>query len=578
MTSPSAITTLRAVIYTRVSTNEQVENGTSLSSQQEACKREAEHLGLDVVEVCEDAGVSGTRYQTRAGITRALYLIESGQASVLIATKIDRIGRSAKIVLDILDRIERADGELITGDVKFDKSPTGRFMRTIWAAMGEMEKDNIRDRMMGGKRQRAAEGQQPQRSRSPYGYHIATNAEVDCGLYPATARGHYFIVEETATVVRRIFNEYVYGMSTLPKLTRAFNNEGIPPPGNGRLWQHATLSVILTNPVYKGEPVSGRQRCHTDDRRLDQLHKWTGRPITRPEVRRLVPEGERLKLVAPPLVDAELWDMAQHRLETNRTSLKGNPRQIRMLSGRTVCPYCGAQGVIKQQKANGKQYPYFICGRQRKAAQLTGEKPCKGDLYPVAFIEDATVQVMQKVWQEAEAIAAVEGAYENEASEMAQDPALLRKELKRLDKALDELKQEEMVTVRAQMAGMRAGASSEVYSEMFGDIAARRKDIEARRGMVNRSLVENAGERKKNEPNTVSKAVQQALEDAWKVLSSPDVPGVTKRDILLALVDKVVLHKDGVEVVFLPGLFDEAEDKDQRSNCYTTCMGMRTQR
>lgn len=567
-----------AVIYTRVSINEQVENGTSLTSQQEACRREAAHLGLDVVEVCEDAGVSGTRYQTRPGVMRALHLIESGQASVLIATKIDRIGRSARVVLDIIDRIEKADGELITSDVKFDKSPTGRLLRTIWAGMGEMEKDNIRDRMMGGKRQRAAEGQQPQRSRSPYGYHIITNAEVECGLYPASARGHYVIVEETAKVVRRIFHEYVHGMATLPKITRAFNQEGIPTPGNGRLWQHATLSVILTNPVYKGEAVSGRQRCHSDDRRLDQRHKWTGRPITRPEVRRLVPEAERLKLAAPPLIETELWDMAQQRLAANRTSLRGNPRQIRMLSGRTVCPFCGAQGVIKQQKANGKQYPYFICGRQRKASQLTGEKPCKGDLYPVGFMEEATVRVMQEVWQKSEAISAVEVAYANEVLDTAQDPTSLRKELKRLDKELDELKKEEIVAVRAQMAGMRAGASSDVYAELFGDIAARRKDMEDRRGMVNRALAENVSERKQSGPQSVSKAVQQALEDAWRVLSSPDVPGFTKRDILLTLVDKVVLHKDGVEVIFLPGLFDEARDKDQRSNCYTTCIVCKVRR
>lgn len=85
-------------------------------------------------------------------------------------------------------------------------------------------------------------------------------------------------------------------------------------------------------------------------------------------------------------------------------------------------------------------------------------------------------------------------------------------------------------------------------------------------------------DKKKTSQQNVNQAVQQALEDAWKVLSSPDVPGVTKRDILLPLVEKVVLHKDGVEVIFVPGLFDGAEDKSRRSNRYTTCMGIRTHR
>ena len=577
MTIPSN-KTRGAVIYTRVSTNEQVENGTSLLSQREACEREAEYMRLDVIEICEDAGVSGSRYHTRPGMKRALHLIESGQASVLIATKIDRIGRSARIVLDIADRIEKLDGDLITSDVKFDKTPAGRCMRTIWAAMAEMERETIRDRTVGGKRKRAEQGQQPQRSRSPYGYRIVSNAEVECGLFPTSERGHYFIVEETAAIVRRIFQDYCFGSATLPKITRALNNEGIPSPGNGKLWQHATVSFILTNPVYKGEPVSGRQKCHSDERRLEQKHKWTGRQITTPEVRRLVPEGEWLKLSAPPLVDAETWDLAQQQLVQNRTFLKGNPRQIRMLSGRTVCPYCGAQGVIKQQKANGKQYPYFICGAQRKASQLTGEKPCKGDLYPVSFMEESMVKVMQEAWTNPQALAAVEVAYDVNLPEPIQDSASLRKELARLDKGLEELKQEETVAVRAQMAGMKAGASAEVYSELFADIALRRKDYGNRRGQVSMALANSKEDRKKTSKQNVSRAVQQALEEAWRVLSSPDVPGVTKRDILLPLVDKVVLHKDGVEVVFVPGLFDETEDNNLRSNCYTTCIGISTQR
>ena len=54
--------------------------------------------------------------------------------------------------------------------------------------------------------------------------------------------------------------------------------------------------------------------------------------------------------------------------------------------------------------------------------------------------------------------------------------------------------------------------------------------------------------------------------------------GVAKRDILLPLVEKVVLHKDSVEVVFTPGLFDEAGGNDPLSNCYTTCIVCKVRR
>ena len=126
--------------------------------------------------------------------------------------------------------------------------------------------------------------------------------------------------------------------------------------------------------------------------------------------------------------------------------------------------------------------------------------------------------------------------------------------------------------MRAQMAGMDAEASADVYNELFADLAVRRKDTSNRRGQVSMALASSQTDRKKTSCQNVSKALQQALEEAWRVLSSPDVPGATKRDILLRLVDKVILHKDGVEVVFVPGLFDETGDKNPRSTYQTTCM------
>ena len=127
------------------------------------------------------------------------------------------------------------------------------------------------------------------------------------------------------------------------------------------------------------------------------------------------------------------------------------------------------------------------------------------------------------------------------------------------------------------LVGIKAGASPEAYNVVFADFAVQRQDLEGRYALVN-SMLASVSERKEASQQRISKAVQQALEDAWRVLSSPDVAGVTKRDILLTLADKVILHKDGVEVVFAPGLFDEAESDDARSNCHTTCTVCRDER
>jgi DNA invertase Pin-like site-specific DNA recombinase len=516
---------------------------------------------------------------SRQGMMSAIADIQAGRADTLICATLDRFSRDVEHQLFIKRTIEFAGGRIVFCDMNFEDSPEGELNFVIQGGFKQYEKRAIRARTMRGKRTRAEQGQQPQRSRPAFGYHIITNAEVECRQYPESERGHYVIVEENAQIVRRIFTDYVDGRSTLPKIAKAFNREGIPTPGNGRLWQQATIRVILTNPAYKGEPVSGRQKCHTDESRIGQPHKWTGRRIVTPEVRLTIPEADRLKLSAPPIVSVEMWEEAQKRLEDNRTSLKGNPRQVQMLSGRTVCPHCGERTVLKYQKANGKKYRYFVCGNQRKAGALTGDKPCSGDLYPVEKVEEGTISVLNHAWSCPESIAMAEVVYLGDAALISSDTDDIRKELRSLDAALDRLKQEEAAAIQAQIAGIRAGASPDAYREIFADIASRRKDLEDRRGVLSVALSGSRAERQANKQSRTKTAVQTALVDAARVLTDPDVPGVTKRDILMSLVDKVVCHKDGVEVHFLPGLFDgETGENSAISNCYTTCIGINTQK
>ena len=118
------------------------------------------------------------------------------------------------------------------------------------------------------------------------------------------------------------------------------------------------------------------------------------------------------------------------------------------------------------------------------------------------------VKVMQEAWVNPQALAAVEVAYNVDTAELAQDAASLRKELVRIDKALEELKAEEMMTGRAQLAGMAAGASADLYNEMFTGIALRRKDSENRRGQISLALASSKEGRKKTSQQNISKAVQ----------------------------------------------------------------------
>lgn len=90
MTTPT--TSLRAIIYTRVSTDEQAESGLGLAAQLRACKAKANELGANEILTFTDAGVSGsTEIANRPGLAEALAVVKRGD--VVIVAKRDRVAR-----------------------------------------------------------------------------------------------------------------------------------------------------------------------------------------------------------------------------------------------------------------------------------------------------------------------------------------------------------------------------------------------------------------------------------------------------------------------------------------------------
>ena len=107
--------------------------------------------------------------------------------------------------------VKAAGGRIVFCDMDFDDTPEGDLAFGIMGGFAQYERAVIKDRTMKGKRKRAEEGQQPQRSTPAYGYHIVTNAQVECGLYPPEMRGRYVVIEEEAAVVRELFAAYAAG-------------------------------------------------------------------------------------------------------------------------------------------------------------------------------------------------------------------------------------------------------------------------------------------------------------------------------------------------------------------------------
>lgn len=149
---------LRVFGYVRVSTIEQASSGAGIAAQTSALRRECEHRGWDLVEVIVDEGRTGKTLD-RPGLTNALERIVAGEASGLVATKLDRLSRSVVGFSTLLQWFQDARATLVVLDPAIDTStPSGRLVANVFASVAEWEADVIADRTREGLRAMREEG------------------------------------------------------------------------------------------------------------------------------------------------------------------------------------------------------------------------------------------------------------------------------------------------------------------------------------------------------------------------------------------------------------------------------------
>ncbi len=148
-----------ALLYARVSTQLQVNDGVSLDVQERQLINAAEFHGFTKWELVREEGRSGKNITGRPALVDALKRLESGDAQALLVTRIDRLARSTTDFLDIVDRANAKGWRLIMLDLNLDTSSyQGRFVVTIMSALAEMERGIIAARQKDVHKDRRARG------------------------------------------------------------------------------------------------------------------------------------------------------------------------------------------------------------------------------------------------------------------------------------------------------------------------------------------------------------------------------------------------------------------------------------
>jgi site-specific DNA recombinase len=240
----------RAVLYARVSTDEQAERGYSLPEQIRDLTRHASSKGWhEIGEPIVDDGYTG-RSMNRPGLNRIKEMAAAGEIDVILVRKWDRLFRKSSYQDIFILEMQTHGVDVVSLDGQDHKTPEGKLFNRIQADFAEYFRDQIIANMRQGKQGRARAGKIVPARSAPLGF------EYDPAI------GNYRVVPEKMAIVRRIFEDVGLKGHSMRSVKLNLEADGIRPPGYERAlaagkvpsgyWSITTIRKIIANDVYLG--------------------------------------------------------------------------------------------------------------------------------------------------------------------------------------------------------------------------------------------------------------------------------------------------------------------------------------
>lgn len=303
---------MRALVYIRVSTDEQATDGFSLAAQEEMCRERALADGCTSVEVFCDDGYSAATME-RPGLQKLLATMRKGDT--IYVYRLDRLSRDVEHMAIILKVCQTRGAKIVpligSADVSTSLGRAFTNMQAVWA---QLEREQLAERVSMGMQKRVAEGKPY--SRVPYGF--CSDGE------------QWKVNENEAPAVRRAFELRAAGHGT-HKICQILAEEGYRNR-QGQAFRSRAIWHMLQNPAYVGDLSFG------DVFRLNAI---------------------------PAIVSRDLWNAVQ-AVNSARRHSRTRPESRYLLSGLVYCE-CGRKmggymaRTYKRKDGTYLQYPTYRC-------------------------------------------------------------------------------------------------------------------------------------------------------------------------------------------------------------------------
>lgn len=345
---------MRVGLYPRVSGHEQEDNY-SIPEQIERMKKYCDSKDWMVYKIYTDSVYSGSNMD-RPGLQDMIKDCEQGKLDMVLVHKLDRLSRSQKDTLYLIEDVFEKNGVGFTSMTEnFDTStPHGKFIVGILSNFAQLEREKIRERTMVGKDGRAKEGKWHGSKWVPIGYDYT-----DGLLIPN---------EYEAMQVREIADLFLKG-TPVRTIARIVTKKGYRHK-HGE-WEAKTIRRVLSNPVNIGL-IKNRDKLH------DGIHD--------------------------PILDRKTFDAIQDLMEERRNQYGSTRAHRSLLGGLLLCKNCG--GRYARQSDNRNLY-YSCYSRSKKMKKMIKDPTCKNKNYKVEVLEGAILEEIRALAVEPDRIAQV---------------------------------------------------------------------------------------------------------------------------------------------------------------------------
>ena len=189
----------RAVIYSRVSTNEQ-----TVENQLRVLREVAEKRGLEVVREISDEGISGAKGRNeRPGFDELIKGSVKNEWDIILVWDVSRLGRSLKHLVSFLEDIQSARCDMYIHQSGIDTSTaSGKMMFGMLSVFSEFERSMIRERVIAGQQRAVANGVK-----------LGRKTNVNDGIITAV-----YQLRQNNVPIKRIAKDLQIGVGTVNKI------------------------------------------------------------------------------------------------------------------------------------------------------------------------------------------------------------------------------------------------------------------------------------------------------------------------------------------------------------------------